>query len=30
MLAYMGDDSIGVTGMGEIRADKVLVCLGLI
>ena len=28
MLAYMGDDSLGVTGMGEIRAEKVLVCLG--
>jgi hypothetical protein len=28
MLAYMGDDSIGVTGMGAVRSDKVLVCLG--
>ncbi len=28
MLAYMGDDSLGVTGMGAVRADKVLVCLG--
>lgn len=28
MKAFMGDDSIGVTGMGEIRSDNVLVCLG--
>lgn len=26
--AYLGDESLGVTNFGEIRADKVLFCLG--
>lgn len=28
MLAYYGDANIGVTGMGEIRANDLLVALG--